>query len=734
MKLRNKLALWFSLLSSGAVLLTLITGLSYLKYKEKIEVISERTNDLHVQILQQKDIGNNFLSIELVNSHFFKTGHSSLLEHKMKVDRSIQASIHYLKDNYKETSKLRSHLLELENLVIEKDSLFLSLIKTIWTRGYKDYGVVGDMRNFAHQLENYPEINQSLLLNLRRREKDYIIRHEQQYLDYFNTISDLINKDISRSVSNGSLKHQLHDILEKYKSYFYQLVAMDTRSGIHDNSGLKGSIMCIEQSIDAKLTQIRQIIADERLHSYASLQLKYLVFSFFLLLLCLWIGTFLGRQITKPLSQLIRSMENISLSGFFSLAQVLEQRSFHEIGILYKSFNHLLEELSVHEADRNLLVKKLTESEERYRILSDKLPQSIFETGRKGQLKYVNATWRRNFGYSNDDVKAGINIIETIIRRKKNITKQDARDNEVVAMRKDGSWFPALLYTDRIEEDGTYKGLRGVIIDISERYNYIKLLKAERKNAMAADELKSAFLANISHEVRTPLNAIMGFTSILKNEYPPAKENELCFQMIENNTHQLLHLFDDIMEFSRIKSDQMTLNKQTIHIKKLVEQQMAVFEDLKTIYNKKDINFHYHAPADDILIKNDPDRLSIILRHLLQNAVKFTNSGSVTFSIRVDESKVVFAINDTGIGIPNHLQQLIFEPFRQGDDSLTRNFEGTGIGLALCKGLVSAMGGQLWVKSKPQQGSTFFFSIPSHPSYSQGESIENKQVPESMLI
>ncbi len=724
MKLKSKLSLWFSVLSCGAVLLTLIIGITYLNYKERIESVSQKTNELRFNILKQKNSINNFLTFETVSAPFFETGHSGILDEKMTIDESIVSSLQYLKQNCQETETLCTLLYALETELAQQDSLFCSLVKIIWHRGYKDYGTVGEMRHYAHQLEACPEVDKSLLLNLRRREKDYIIRHELQYLNHFNTIAAEISHQIQHTVVNPDLKKQLHTTLTNYSDCFQNLVTMDSKSGLHDNSGLKGELVALATHTDAQLMVVQDIISKERAHSYSSLQTKYLVFSLLLSLFCLWAGTFLARQMTKPLTQLVHLMENISLAGFSKLPTIQEQRSSHEINILYRSFNHLLGELSIHEEERNLLIKQLVNNEERYRTLSDKLPQSVFETGRKGQIKYANTSWKKHFGYTQTDVSNGLNLMNTIIRpKKKEIMGPDVRNNEVVALRKDGSWFPALLYTDRIVENGIKKGMRGVIIDISERHNYIKLLKAERKNALAADELKSAFLANISHEVRTPLNAIMGFTTILKNEIAPSAEITDYFQIIENNTQQLLHLFDDIMEFSRIKSNQLFLQKNPLNVADLMQALQNITDHLQSSYHRPNIKYTFDIPTFHMEIVTDERRLHTIFRHLLHNAIKFTEAGEICIRARIHNARLIFSVSDTGIGISADQQLFIFEPFRQADNSLTRSFEGTGMGLALCKGLVTMMGGQIWVKSKPGEGSTFFFSLPG----SQNERKNNCQ-------
>lgn len=713
MRLKNKLSLWFSLLSSGAVVLSLITGISYFQYKERIETVSQKTNELRFHILQQKNIVSNFLTFETVNAQFFETGQSDILDEKRTVDESIQGSLHYLIQNCRDTENLCAHLLTLENEIAQQDSLFQILVKTIWHRGYKDYGTVGEMRSFAHQLEAHPEVDKSLLLNLRRREKDYIIRHEIQYLNHFNTLVTIVSLQIQKTIANTALQTQLLSILTHYSESFQSLVTMDSKSGLHDNSGLKGEMVALGQNTENQLIAILNIISKKRARSSMSLQIKYLVYFIILLLLCLCIGTILARQITKPLSKLVHLMENISLTGFSKLPTIQEQRSSHEMNILYRSFNQLLNELSIHEEDRNLLIKKLVESEEKYRTMSDKLPQSVFETSRKGQIKYTNTSWKNSFGYTDNDVTNGLNLMNTIIRRKKKATlSQDVRNNEVVALRKDGSWFPALLYTDPIVENNVKKGIRGVIIDISERYNYIKLLKTERKNALAADELKSAFLANISHEVRTPLNAIMGFTTILKTEIKPTHEVNTCFQLIESNSRQLLHLFDDILEFSRIKSNQLLLHQSNLKIASLSSYLKDLIESYNRTLNRPSLRYNFIFPDSNFEVETDESRLQTILRHLLHNAVKFTEEGEIRVNVQTNNARLIFSVSDTGIGIPEHQQAIIFEPFRQADSSLTRSFEGTGIGLALCKGLVTMMGGQIWVKSKPGEGSTFFFSLP----------------------
>jgi len=231
-----------------------------------------------------------------------------------------------------------------------------------------------------------------------------------------------------------------------------------------------------------------------------------------------------------------------------------------------------------------------------------------------------------------------------------------------------------------------------------------------RDSAVRANKLKSAFLANMSHEIRTPMNAIIGFSNFLGGDIS-AETRKKYISIIQNSSNSLLQLINDIIDLSKIETGDLAIVESDFNIKPL-------FEDLKHYYNlelvkkeKNNIVLDYLLPDDDILLRTDHLRLKQILSNLLNNAVKFTCSGRIIFSCVKKNGENVFWVSDTGTGIPSEDQTKIFERFTKFDYK-GLNTEGTGIGLSIVEKIIELLNGRIWLNSKVNEGSVFYFAIP----------------------
>lgn len=248
-----------------------------------------------------------------------------------------------------------------------------------------------------------------------------------------------------------------------------------------------------------------------------------------------------------------------------------------------------------------------------------------------------------------------------------------------------------------------------------ERKQYENNLKLAKERAEEADKLKSAFLANMSHEIRTPMNSIIGFSELITRKSIPPEKKDVYASYITNSSKSLLALIDDIIDFSKIEAKQVRVNKSSVKINLLIDEIFEFFQnsiDSTTNPNIKIIK-QTAVDDDDFSIICDSSKVKQIINNLVNNAIKFTQKGQVELGyILPNNATILFYVEDTGIGIDKKMLDLIFEPFRQADDSATRKYGGTGLGLAISKRLAQLMGGRIWVDSEPTKGTTFFFSIP----------------------
>jgi len=260
------------------------------------------------------------------------------------------------------------------------------------------------------------------------------------------------------------------------------------------------------------------------------------------------------------------------------------------------------------------------------------------------------------------------------------------------------------------ESEQNEKSLLSILEDVVEKE---QALKAAKEKAEESDRLKSAFLANMSHEIRTPMNAILGFSQLL-NDIESVEERNKFINHITSNGEHLLSLINDIIDVSKIEAGLMTIESNKCSINQLLEEIYQIFNTNKKI-KENNIQIILNTPLTDneSIILTDSKKLRQILSNLIDNAIKFTERGSIEYGYKIkDPQTLEFYVKDSGEGIPEDKQEIIFERFIQADMSLTRTQGGTGLGLAITKAFVKLLGGEISVKSKIDQGSTFYFTLP----------------------
>ncbi|RNC85942.1 MAG: response regulator [Balneola sp.] len=253
-----------------------------------------------------------------------------------------------------------------------------------------------------------------------------------------------------------------------------------------------------------------------------------------------------------------------------------------------------------------------------------------------------------------------------------------------------------------------------------------KLLIEAKDKAEEATKTKAMFLANMSHEIRTPMNAVIGMTEILKDT-DPSKEQLLYIDTIYKSGYDLIHIINDILDYSKIESGKLELEQKEINIHDFTSD---VTNLLVLRAEEKNIDLIYYVDeAIPSCVLADPVRLKQVLVNLIGNAIKFTNVGEVVLEVLLKEKTdrtldIEFNIKDSGIGIPKNKVKHIFDSFSQVDTSTTRNYGGTGLGLTITKSLVQMMNGNISVRSKVDEGSTFTFTI--NVPYKEDEPVNKK--------
>ncbi len=365
----------------------------------------------------------------------------------------------------------------------------------------------------------------------------------------------------------------------------------------------------------------------------------------------------------------------------------------------------------------------LVKSEQRVRSIVENVIDAIITIDNRGIVQTFNPAAETIFRYSAGEIIGGnVSVLvpqphhefhDGYIRRYVE-TGEDhiiGKTRELSGRRKDGSIFPIELSVSEMRL-GKETFFIGIVRDISERKRIESELIRARESAEKANRAKSDFLAVMSHEIRTPMNGIIGLTDIvLDTELTQEQRDNL--NLVNYSAESLLNIINDILDFSKIEAGKFDLDYSDFDIR---ERLIETMQSLAARASKKDIELIFSVEEDvPRVVDGDLGRLRQILINVVGNAIKFTERGEISIVVCLEKNlkgtvELRFDVLDTGIGIPEEKQQMIFKPFTQADSSTTRKYGGTGLGLAITTQLIEMMKGRIWVESKPNKGSAFHFT------------------------
>ncbi|MBN1184468.1 MAG: PAS domain S-box protein [Bacteroidales bacterium] len=246
---------------------------------------------------------------------------------------------------------------------------------------------------------------------------------------------------------------------------------------------------------------------------------------------------------------------------------------------------------------------------------------------------------------------------------------------------------------------------------ISDLHKLNEELTLAKEKAEESDRLKTAFLANMSHEIRTPMNGILGFAELLKKPQLEGPKMERYIDVIQRSGKRMLNIINDLIDISKIESGQMDVVFEDVNLRQNMEYLISFFKPYAE-ERGLELKAEDKSITEDFIIRTDSTKLSQIMSNLINNAIKYTDKGKITFGYTLENNQVTFYVKDTGIGIHSAQMDIIFERFRQGELPDLKIVEGTGLGLYICKAYIELLGGEIWVESEKDKGSVFYFTLP----------------------
>ncbi len=430
-------------------------------------------------------------------------------------------------------------------------------------------------------------------------------------------------------------------------------------------------------------------------------------------------ATLIMRRVLRPMKNLVSAMRTYP-NGVLDLEGEKNGPQSLEVAELVQAFRSMTMEL--HEKQASLV-----EAEKKYRGMFENSPAGMYRSTLEGRFLSANHAMARLFGFASArELMDGVQDIATQLyadpAQRRALHEQLASRTEPYSLevefrRKDGrpAWLFETCWFVR-DEAGTVLYQEGSLIDVSERKR-AEALERAKVAAEAASEAKSQFLAAMSHEIRTPMNAIAGMAQLLK-ETELSQEQQQYMHIFQTASDALLTLLSDILDITRVEAGQLELDSVPFSPRQVLD---TVGRIMSPSAHEKGLDLGWEvAPEVPERVVGDPARLRQALGNIVGNAVKFTPAGEIAVHCALepgaDEAVVLrISVRDTGIGIPESSRESIFERFTQADSSITRQYGGSGLGLAVCKSLVELMGGTLEVDSTPGQGSTFSFTARFQP-------------------
>lgn len=448
------------------------------------------------------------------------------------------------------------------------------------------------------------------------------------------------------------------------------------------------------------------------------------------------------------ISRIRRLVQLISSQDQAQLQKLTSDPFQDEISVIQHAVAELLRSL-----EHKRLIQQELNVQKNLRELTDSLPLMVFQLHIVSPdvitISFHNQRFQEIFQVSPDDpAPSAMKLMETVYPQDReglsstlltSIISKSPWSHTYRLVHPDGEvhWYFGMGI---LAEDSTSYRINCYLEDVTEQKRREQALHDALARAEAAVAARSAFLANVSHEMRTPLNAVIGIAHLaLRNAQEPTQREYLT--KIHSSSLALLGLINDLLDMAKIEAGRLELHIDRFSLYDVLRQvatvtaQRAEEKGLELVFSPTDLRYdHLHG---------DPMRLTQVLINLVHNAIKFTHKGEVQVRVMLDEEqpgrcRLLFSVHDTGIGIEPEQLSRLFNPFEQVDNSTTRRFGGTGLGLSICRRLVEMMGGRIWVDSVPGQGSTFsftsWFEVSPHETEVETEHWSADQKPCVMLI
>ncbi|GAB1372683.1 hypothetical protein MASR1M45_27460 [Candidatus Kapaibacterium sp.] len=661
--------------------------------EERYKMIIENQNDLIIKI----DVENRLLYVSPSFSKLFGKREVELL------GSTLLQFVH--------PEDMPNTLIQMESLHKHPFTCYLehrAMTSNGWRwLGWSYKSILDDNSNIHSIIGIGRDITQSKYAEESIREKNF---HLQFLADTAFTLSGIIDYDSTINFICNKLKDFTGSLFVAYSDYSVETKTLNTKKVIGSKYLIEKTIEIIGKNIENFKTNVPKDIYDTFLEKNI---IESNSFSFIT-----------NGQIPEFADKTLKFISGIN--KFFAIA-FITSGEIYGVAIIAIKENQNIPNLEVLKSFANISAISIRriKAENQVKVLSRGIEQSpvfVVITNKKAEIEYVNSYITKVTGYQASDLigknpnvfKSGMTPESTYDQLWDSLNQGRVWTGEFLNRKKNGEiyWEKAIIspVTDNL---GNITNFIAVKQDITELKTMTEELINAKEKAEENDKLKTAFIQNMSHEIRTPLNGIMGYSQLLKMSNIDELEHEKYLTTIIQSSKRLMEIVNNLLEISRIETGQTNINLHKTKVANIITELYDFF--LLSANNKGiDLIFDIDKEAENLAILTDEQKVNQILTNLLGNALKFTNNGYIKFGCRIENHNLMFFVKDTGTGIPPQQHIRIFERFYQGSTKLSRDYEGAGLGLSICKGFVNLLGGDIWVESAVGSGSTFYFTIPNN--------------------
>ena len=449
-----------------------------------------------------------------------------------------------------------------------------------------------------------------------------------------------------------------------------------------------------------------------------------IILGIFIFIISYMLALQLQKFISRPIIHLAEVTKEITEKGNFNLR--VQKEGKDEISMLYDEFNYMLEQIQLHSGQRDQALEKIKINEERLKLALEGANDGLWDWNIKSGEVYFSKRWKAMLGYKNNEIEGNFTSWEKLVHPDDHLLvmnkldehlkgKTTQYDTEYRLQTKNGDWVWILDRGKVVEWDGDGSPLRmvGTHTDITERKKVEEELLVAKEKAEMSDRFKSEFLAQMSHEIRSPINVILSFTSLLKDELKDKIDAELAgsFESIDNGGRRIIRTIDMILNMSEIQTGIVEIRPVKLNLYTDILQNLVL--EYKSSAKSKGLGLTLRNEVTDRpVIHADEYSVTQIFSNLIDNAIKYTRKGGIEVSIfKNGGDKLSVKVSDTGIGISEEYIPQIFNAFTQEETGYTRKFEGNGLGLALVKRYCDLNNIDIKVESKKGEGSKFIVTF-----------------------